>query len=230
MASSWFQSIDSYCERLDTGFWAEPVNAVSNGFFLLAAAYAFWGWRGKDNRDWPVLWLIAVTAVVGIGSFLFHTFANRWSLLADVLPIAIFIYSYFLLAMRRYLHLRLFAAIAATLAFAAFNLSFARLWFGLFPGIGLNGSVGYLPALMALACVGVACRFIGVKQPGRALLWAAFVFFLSLVFRSIDSAVCSTLPLGTHALWHMLNALVLWILMNAALVHGSEERLRHAPR
>ncbi|MCG7394738.1 ceramidase [Microvirga sp. ACRRW] len=230
MNPSWFQSIDSYCERLDPSFWAEPVNAVSNGFFLLAAADAFWTWKTKGRSDWPVLWLIIVAAIVGIGSFLFHTFANRWSLLADVLPIAVFIYSYFLLAMRRYLRLKIVPAIAVTLAFVAFNVSFGRLWFGLFPGVGLNGSVGYLPALMALATVGSACLLIGMKQPGRALLWAACVFSLSLFFRSIDSAVCSALPLGTHAFWHMLNALVLWILMNAALVRGSEERLLHVPR
>lgn len=230
MTSSWFQPIDSYCERLGPGFWAEPINAVSNGFFLLAAAHALWIWQGKDRADWPALWLITVSAIVGIGSFLFHTFANRWSLLADVLPIAVFIYSYFLLAMRRYLRLRLVSAIAFTAAFAVFNISFGRMWFSAFPGISLNGSVGYLPALMALFLVGAACRSLGVTQPGRALLWAAFVFFLSLVFRSIDSAVCSALPLGTHALWHVLNALVLWILMNAALVHASEERLGHVPR
>jgi hypothetical protein len=42
--------------------------------------------------------------------------------------------------------------------------------------------------------------------------------------------VCSALPLGTHALWHMLNAQVLWILMIAALMHPSEERPLHVPR
>ncbi|WP_243375332.1 ceramidase domain-containing protein [Microvirga solisilvae] len=230
MNSSWFQSIDSYCERLDPGFWAEPVNALSNGFFLLAAAHAFLVWRSKGRRDWPALWLIAVAAIVGIGSFLFHTFANRWSLLADVLPIAVFIYSYFLLAMRRYLRLGIVQALAITLAFIVFNMSFGRLWFGLFPAATLNGSVGYLPALMALVAVGVACLMASHKQAEHALLWAACVFGLSLVFRSIDNAVCPALPLGTHALWHMLNALVLWILMIAALAHAPEERPPDVPR
>jgi hypothetical protein len=229
MNSSWFQPIDSYCERLGPEFWAEPVNAVSNAGFLLAAACALWIWRGTQPGDWGVLWLIAVTALVGTGSFLFHTFANRWSLLADVLPIAVFIYSYFLLAMRRYLRLGLIAAVAATLAFAAFNVFFPRLWLSLFPGVGLNGSVSYLPALMALVSVGIACRLLNVRQAGRALLWASFIFALSLAFRSIDSAVCSALPLGTHALWHMLNALVLWVLMAAAFVRPPEEKVLHVP-
>lgn len=223
----WIQSIDSYCERLDPGFWAEPINAVSNGFFLLAAVHAFCLWRWEERADWPSLWLIIVTAVVGIGSFLFHTFANCWSLLADVLPIAVFIYSYFLLAMRRYLALGVLSAVAITLAFAAFNMSFTRLWFSVFPDISLNGSAGYLPALMAMLAVGVVCRAGKAQQAGRALLWAGCVFAVSLFFRSIDSAVCTALPLGTHMLWHMLNALVLWILMNAAIRHASGKRLLH---
>jgi len=230
MNPSWFLSVDSYCERFAPGFWAEPINAVSNGVFVLAAVHAFWMWRRKQPRDWPALWLIAVTATVGIGSFLFHTFANRWSLLADVLPIAVFIYSYFLLAMRRYLRLGIVPAIAFTLAFAVFNLFFPRLWFNLFPGLTLNGSVGYLPALAALIAVGIACRILHARQPGRSLVWAGSIFAVSLFFRSIDNAVCSALPLGTHALWHMLNALVLWVLMVAALKRASDQKVPDVPR
>lgn len=230
MNPSWFQPVDNYCERLGPGFWAEPVNTISNGFFLLAAAHVFWVWRGKERTDWAALWLIAVAAIVGIGSFLFHTFANRWSLLADVLPITVFIYSYFLLAMRRYLHLGLGTAITITLVFAIFNVGFERLWLWLFPDVTLNGSVGYLPALVAMVVVGMACRRAKVRQAGRALLWAALIFALSLAFRSIDNAVCSALPLGTHGLWHMLNALVLWILMITALAHAPKEDPFHVAR
>ena len=37
-----FQTIDAYCERTDPGYWAEPVNALTNLAFLLAALIA---WR-----------------------------------------------------------------------------------------------------------------------------------------------------------------------------------------
>ncbi len=219
MPPSWLIAVDHYCERIDPGFWAEPLNALSNLAFIAAALHAFRLWQREGAKDWPGLWLIAVAAAVGIGSFLFHTFAQRWSLLADVLPIAAFIYSYFLLAMRRYLRLGLAAGIAATVAFAAFNMAFGRLWLGLFPGLGLNGSVGYLPAALALLAVGLLCRAAGAGEPGRALLLAAGLFAVSLVFRTIDGASCSTLPVGTHFLWHGLNGLVLGVLMKAAIVH-----------
>lgn len=220
MQTSWFTPIDNYCERLAPGLWAEPLNAVSNGAFLAAAVYAFILWRREVARDWPVLWLIAVTAIVGAGSFFFHTFANRWSLLADVLPIAIFIYSYFLLAMRRFLGLGIVSASAATALFAVFNMSFPRLWLGIFPELNLNGSIGYLPAALAMLGVGLLCILKGLRMTGRALVVAGGLFALSLLFRSIDNAVCTALPVGTHFLWHAFNALVLAMLMRVALQHS----------
>jgi hypothetical protein len=227
MPESWLTPIDSYCERLGPGFWAEPLNAVTNAAFIAAALYALVLWRRAGARDWPALWLIAVTFVVGTGSFLFHTFANRWSLLADVLPIAVFIYSYFLLAMRRYLSLGLVAAIAVTVLFAAFNMSFDRLWLGILPGMTLNGSVGYVPAALALFAVGIVCGVSGMRDAGRALLTAACVFALSLLFRSIDDTVCTRMPAGTHFLWHVLNALMLGLLLKAAIVHSSRKSPTH---
>jgi Ceramidase len=228
MPPSWFAPIDSYCERPGIGLWAEPLNALTNGAFIAAALYAFVLWRRAGGRDWPALWLIAVTASVGIGSFLFHTFANRWSLLADVLPIAVFIYSYFLLSMRRYLRLGLIPAVATTVLFAIFNVSFSRLWLWILPGMTLNGSVSYIPAALALVGVGTLCLMMNVRQAGRALFSAACMFALSLFFRSIDGAVCSAVPAGTHFLWHLLNALVLGILMSAAIAHSSGKRQVHA--
>jgi hypothetical protein len=227
MPESWLTPIDSYCERLGPGFWAEPLNAVTNAAFIAAALYALVLWRRAGARDWPALWLIAVTFIVGTGSFLFHTFANRWSLLADVLPIAVFIYSYFLLAMRRYLSLGLVAAIAVTVLFAAFNMSFDRLWLGILPGMTLNGSVGYVPAALALFAVGIVCGVSGMRDAGRALLTAACVFALSLLFRSIDDTVCARMPAGTHFLWHVLNALMLGLLLKAAIVHSSRKSPTH---
>ncbi|MBZ6078748.1 ceramidase domain-containing protein [Microvirga puerhi] len=220
MAASWFAAVDNYCERIDASFWSEPLNAVTNAAFLVAAAYAFVRWRRAGGSDGGSLWLIVVTAIVGIGSFLFHTVAERWALLADVLPIAVFIYSYFLLAMRRYLGLGTTAAIAVTAAFVVFNMSFERLWNSIFPNFTLNGSVGYLPAAAALLVVGVLCLRKGEGAVGRALLAAACVFAMSLVFRSMDQALCPTLPIGTHFLWHILNAVVLGILMIAAITRG----------
>jgi hypothetical protein len=223
MSEDWLAPICAYCERGDAGFWAEPVNALSNGAFLVAAGFAAWQLHRSHRRDGPALALCALVALVGVGSFLFHTLAVRWSLLADVIPIALFIYAYVLLAMRRYFGLPWLAAFGATFGFAAFNI-------GLEPALDAltgrstdaltNGSIAYVPAILALA--GVAAGLLRPQgcalgparaEAGRALLGVAGLFLLSLTFRTLDRAVCPVWPLGTHALWHILNAGVLYALI-----------------
>jgi hypothetical protein len=225
MAAGWSDPIDAYCERVGPGFWAEPLNALSNAAFLAAAAAAYLLWRRAGGRDRPALALVAMAAVVGIGSFLFHTFANRWSRLADVIPIALFIYGYFFLAMRRFLGFGPAASAVLTLAFLAFSLGFGRafvLAFG--PGgvEAVNGSHGYVPAALALFAVGGALiaqgRDPARRDAGRALLAAACVFAVSLGLRTVDLALCLSWPVGTHFLWHSLNAAVLFGLVRAAIL------------
>ncbi|MBM3551318.1 MAG: hypothetical protein FJX45_06005 [Alphaproteobacteria bacterium] len=209
----WRAPVIDYCERQSPAFWAEPANAVSNFAFIIAAAAGFLLWRRRGGADYPALAIIIVTASVGVGSFIFHTVATRGAMLLDVIPIAIFIYGYFLLALRRYFRLPIALAAAITLAFAAFS-SFA----GTIEA--LNGSVGYLPALGALSIFAALLWSRGQRETARALAAAALLFAVSLVFRTIDRAVCPMFPLGAHFVWHLLNACVLWLLLRAALRAG----------
>jgi hypothetical protein len=217
----WSTPIDLYCERTDASLWAEPANALTNAAFLIAAAAAFVLWRrqrardaasdgGRANgRDLPALALIVVVVAVGLGSFAFHTVATRGAMLADVIPIAIFIYGYLLLALRRFLYLPAGVAIAIVVAYAAGAQALS--W--LAPGRALNGSVGYLPALVALVVVARTAR----GSARRALELAVMLFTLSLALRTIDLDACETFALGTHFLWHLLNAAVLYVLLRAVI-------------
>ena len=47
---TWTAPIDAYCERLDAGFWAEPLNAATNLAFILAAVACFGLWRGQREN------------------------------------------------------------------------------------------------------------------------------------------------------------------------------------
>jgi hypothetical protein len=204
--------IDLYCERIDASFWAEPANALSNGAFLIAAAAAFWLWRSAGSRDWPAFALIVVVVAVGIGSFAFHTLATRGAVLADVIPIAVFIYGYLLLALRRFLSFSAGVAMAIVVAYAVAG----QLLSWLAPSGALNGSVGYLPALAALIVVARAAH----GQARRGLELATMIFAVSLALRTVDLEACDTFPLGTHFSWHLLNAVVLYVLLRTAIVVG----------
>ena len=85
------QQYDEYCERVGFSFFAEPINALSNLAFIVAAWAA---WRlAKRTGTLPrgVKVLIALAGSTAIGSMLWHTLANTWSLYLDVLPIVLFI-------------------------------------------------------------------------------------------------------------------------------------------
>src|SRR4051794_41968271 len=100
--SAWSDPVDLYCERLDASFWAEPLNAVSNAAFLIAAGAAFLRWRRAGASDLPALLLIGVVAVVGIGSFLFPPLADRRAGPPGVPPLPPFFFRSFPLSLRRF--------------------------------------------------------------------------------------------------------------------------------
>lgn len=206
-----------YCERLSSAFWAEPLNAVSNAAFLLAALLAFSLLRRHGHRDWPVEALTALVAIIGVGSFLFHTMPQRWTLLADVVPIQLFALCYFGLALSRFIGLSpLLAALGAGVFLAA--------CFGLAAGLapllpaGMRGSAGYAGFLIGLAGVAFAARLHGDALTAARIAIAGLVFALSLTFRSLDSVLCGAVPFGLHWGWHLLNGLLLYLLLRAAIL------------
>ena len=211
----WSNPIDLYCERVGPSFWAEPVNALTNVAFFVAAWAAFRLWQREGKGDRAILALILVVAAVGLGSLAFHTRATRGAMLLDVVPIGVFIYGYILLALRRFLALSWPVALGLLAGFIALSSGLA-VWV---PRTVLDGSAGYFPALAVLFVFGWAMRGRAV---GRALLVAGGVFGVSLVLRIVDLPLCGAFPLGTHFLWHILNAVVLYAVLRGAIGERQE--------
>ncbi|MBO0903932.1 ceramidase domain-containing protein [Jiella sonneratiae] len=207
----WTAPIDDYCERTSAAFWAEPLNAWTNIAFIAAALLGLSLWKMRGGRDEPALALCLLVAVIGAGSFLFHTVATRWASLADVVPIAVFIYGYFALALSRFFALTPLVAAAGTAVFFAASLVVEPVLAAI-----VGSSAGYMPGLFALVGVGgilVSRR----EEPGTLVLGAGATFFVSLIFRMLDAPLCEVWPLGTHAVWHVLNAVTLGLLLVAAI-------------
>lgn len=216
---NWTAPVDAYCERTGAAFWAEPVNALSNLAFFAAAFAAFLVWRRtnaarrREGRasDAAGLLLVALVAVIGTGSFLFHTVAETWASLADVVPIALFIHAYFALALYRLVGLGGPASALSTLAFFGASFPVGDL---LAPLVGASAS--YVPALLAL--FGIGGWLAAKRHPqGTTVGAAGMVFLVSLTARTLDEPLCTIWPLGTHFLWHLLNAATLGLLLVAAV-------------
>ena len=151
-AMEWSQPIDLYCERTTAAFWAEPFNAVTNVAFVLAAFAAWRLWRRAGKGDLFVLVLIVLAAVIGLGSFAFHTLATRGAVLLDVIPIALFVHAYLLFALIRFMRWRTLTAATVVLGFFVASQALSRA----LPAGFLNRSGDYLPPLLALIIVGAA--------------------------------------------------------------------------
>ena len=230
--------VDLYCERLDAGFWSEPVNALTNMTFLLVLPWIWVSYqqahtaRQETQHDWLILITILLGALVGLGSFLFHTFATVWSSLADIIPIWLFVAFYLFAGMYRFLELSLkrtlfyYALLVLSGGIVLFINSQVLLATNgqVASTDSLNGSTQYLPGIVLIS--GMLVYLYRNHHAARHwLMAAACAFCVALFFRSVDLAVCSRFPLGTHFLWHSVNSLSFAFLLQGLIRHGGRRHV-----
>jgi hypothetical protein len=209
--------IDIYCERTGPGLLAEPVNALTNAAFFLAAVLLWRMARRPELASPSIVLLLGLVLAIGTGSTLFHTFATTWARVLDELPILLFQLLFVWLYARRVMALGRLPAGAVLAAFLG-----AALYARQFPHL-LNGSLVYAPALALVGALGVF--HYATRQPARGrLLFAAGVLAAAVGLRTLDAASCERFPLGTHFLWHLLVAAVIYLCASALLaVLGSAQ-------
>ena len=207
-----------YCERIGDGFWAEPVNALTNAAFVIAALLLF---RLLRHLRQPVPWvaylLSLLIAGIGLGSFLWHTLASPWSEMADILPIFAFMFIYLQSYMALVLGLSGFWISVWLVLFLLLNMA-VMLWL---PADFLNGSVMYLPALLGLLLMTLA-SILRRLNGAKTMLAVVGLFCVSVTFRSTDQLLCDLIPLGTHFAWHLLNTIILYWLMRV-LIYSTQK-------
>ena len=210
--------VDLYCERIATGLWAEPANAVTNAAFVLSAVilWRFAQHAGRLNN--PLRLLLYLMGAIGIGSGLFHTFATAFTRVLDKLPITLFVLYYVWLYCR--LVLRMIAIPTSTLLVATLLAAYAGKQFSQL----LNGSLMYAPVLLLV--VGLSLIHLSQERRERyGIIAAGAAFVAALVFRTVDNAICQVFPLGTHFLWHLLNATALYLVTRALISNMSSGSL-----
>ena len=79
------------------------------------------------------------------------------------------------------------------------------------PGVG--GSAAYLAVALLIALYALALRR-RLPHVARGLALGAALLALSITFRALDGPLCAAWPIGTHFLWHLLNAAMLgWMIV-----------------
>jgi len=202
---NWTDQIDVYCERTDLTFWSEPINALTNIAFLIAA---IWMWNACKGLTSARV-LCAILFAIGVGSFLFHTTATGWAAASDVIPIGLFILFYLFLVHRDFIGLRPWVAGLATLGFVPYAAVLTPL-FNALPFFEVSNFYWTVPVLLLIYAGALYRR---MPDTARGMIIGAGVLIASITLRSVDESLCHHLPIGTHIFWHLLNALMLgWMI------------------
>ena len=200
--STWFNSVDIYCERLDASFWAEPINAISNLSFIVAGLFL---WRLRSPRSA----LMAILMIlIGLGSFSFHTYANRLTGLLDVLAIALYLVAFSYLIPRRWSSSSVLIQVGSVLLLIVSIFLAHLLMSHLKPALPWLPPGIYLGAWLALLIYALVTQHS--NKPAARFLWLAVIVFpFSLLSRQLDIPLCNSMG-PTHWLWHLLNGLTLY--------------------
>lgn len=197
------KNLNFYCERITDSFWAEPLNAISNlGFILVGILFLI---KYKQLSKWTTFFCIN-SIIIGIGSFLFHTFANVWSLFADIIPIMILISCFFFYSFRVILKHSNVLSFISTVLILIIGILLENFNLGIF-----NGSEAYFHVLASLLFFSYGTR--NKRLISKKFICASCIFMMSLVFRTVDNFACDFIPIGTHFMWHLSNSFLIYILI-----------------
>jgi len=197
-----------YCERTSHSLIAEPINLITNLAFIISAALLF-NYTRKQSVPPRIgdYGLILNLFAIGVGSALFHSFANFLTEMMDVIPILTFqlvwLWHYF----SRIFGFSFWLKVLLLVVYFVANM--------LIPMLPMpdpdptNGSMAYGGSLLVMLVLSFHYRSVSNHSP-NLLLTMTGVFILSLTLRTIDKNICGSFGLGTHFFWHCLNAVVLW--------------------
>ena len=203
----WHQQFDGYCERTDLTLWSEPLNAITNIAFLIAA-FVIWRRIRGQGMVWANV-LVWIMVAIGVGSGLFHTFATAWASLADVAPIGIYILVYLYAVNSDVLDMPWWLAAIGVALFAPYAALLTPVFNGL-PFFHISNFYWVVP-LLILAYTPFVARKRRETALGMSL--GAAILAVSISIRSLDEILCAINPFGTHFLWHILNAVMLgWMI------------------
>lgn len=216
-----FEQINMYCERTDFSFWSEPVNAVTNAAFVIAA---FTMWRRTRHSSLHITNILIINlALIGVGSFLFHTHATVWAELTDVIPIATFVLIYLFATLRDIVSLPWWGAFLGAVLFVPYAMLLTPV-FQKLPFFHVSSFYWPIPVLL----VGMsAYLWSKARDTAQNMLTGAGILAVSLSFRSVDQGLCAQFPIGTHFVWHCLNGVMLaWMIetyhRHMLAKHGAE--------
>lgn len=200
-----------YCESGIGLFYTQPINTVSNVALLISAYLAFRFIKTNHVNNKAIKILPFIIAITGVGSMLWHGIPGPLTNFADTLPLSTFV----LVSLFLFLGKLLGKKALVWKIFLAFTLIEIPFIFHIIPSF--NGFLPYSIILLFGAFI-----FYGLirkhKELTSDLIVIISLFATALVFRTLDLTICSSFSIGTHFIWHISNALVLYLVVRALVL------------
>lgn len=218
------------CEAIHSKefLFSEPLNVLTSLLFVVTAFFLqrFFQKTHAQHRHIPhyfdldIRILIGMVYVIGFSSSLLHSIPNAVTEFFDVISIALFIIVFFFSVMLRILRCRMRNIILAFIAFLFFTFSSITYLHSY-----MNGATSYISTMAALTMV--AFYLYGRGHPSaKHFLAAGQIGIVALYLRSIDSKFCDFMPIGTHWIWHTMNAVLIAIIMRELIKRSTKRPLR----
>lgn len=193
------KAVVGYCERVGDTVLSEPVNLVSNLVFFISAFLVYKLYKSKNITGFGYWFLFALLLLIGTGSSLWHSFRNPYTLALDAIPIFVFFLLLLFLFIKKLISS---SSKAIIVVLGIFLLQIAMSY--LFPQV-LNGSIRHV--VNAIVFLGLSTFLFKENKVARKdIVLALSLYVLAIICRSVDNTICPYFPLGTHFLWHSLNA------------------------
>lgn len=197
---------------------AEPLNLITNIAFIIGAILVFRMlkfYKQLTLKNLDIIILNALLFIIGLGSAAFHSIPNGLTVKLDVIPIEAFIFIYLAVFYIRVIQVPKIMALLILVAFIGVTIFFGKTFN---PGT-LNGTIMYVPTYLMIIIMILLMVFVKQNPLYLHLINTTVIWTFSLAFRTMDMQICSySHQIGTHFLWHLLNAIVLYRMLVLVVV------------
>lgn len=195
-----------YCERAGSlEFFAEPVTAISNIAFIIAGLGIYTLLRKKRIQKVEYKVVLILVLSIGVGSFLFHAAPNSYTVFLDVIPVMLSFALITFIFLTKLIGNKILALLIAVFLIPA------RLFISSFASTDIISSLirnSINASVFLLIILWIFSKYGKVAFEGLSIL---AVYLFAITMRTIDLQVCPTFPIGTHFLWHIFNALAVYL-------------------
>jgi hypothetical protein len=189
----------TYCETLSAvpgAFPVEPLNTISNGVIVLFGLAGLYFVVKRAPKAIDLYLLCALLVATGVGSGIWHGLRDGGALFFEVRSGVFFLFALVFCWARR-----LWTIWGAIPALLLFNYGYDHSQNVAI--LGVSGRwVAITPLVVASGTLMVVQTYYRSRQAALMGAVAVALAIIAVTFRTVDLAVCDTIPFGTHFLWH----------------------------